>query len=175
MTYLNFFANSPVSNEQAEAHQRTVFVGLGNEEGYPRKGYVDFVDNQIASGSGTIRVRAVLDNKEHGLTPGLFARVKLLANKSTPVILIDEQAILTDQDRKYVYVLGEGNTAMRRDIKTGRSAEGFRIITDGLNAGDRIIVHGIQKVFFPNMPVTPQTISMGDPSSPAGPKRDAPH
>jgi multidrug efflux system membrane fusion protein len=74
--------------------------------------------------------------------------------------------VLTDQDRKYVYVLGEGNTAQRRDVKLGRMVEGLRVVNEGLSAGDKVIVHGVQKVFFPGMPVAPQTISMGDPPPP---------
>jgi multidrug efflux system membrane fusion protein len=76
--------------------------------------------------------------------------------------------VLTDQDRKYVYVLGPENRALRRDIQVGRMSDGLRIVTAGLAAGDPVIVHGVQKVFFPGMPVQPQTISMGDaPPAPA--------
>jgi len=76
--------------------------------------------------------------------------------------LIDDAAIITDQDRKFVYVLGEENHAVRRDINPGRSIDGFRVIDSGLEPGDKVIVHGIQKVFFPNMVVQPQPIKMGD-------------
>jgi multidrug efflux system membrane fusion protein len=178
LTYLRYFANAQQSSEetviaeQIDQKNRTVFIGLGNEEGFPRQGYVDFVDNRITPSTGTIRIRAVLDNKDHRLTPGLFARVKLLAAESKQAVLISESAILTDQDRKYVYVLNKENQAVRRDIKTGRIIEGFRMVEAGLNSGDQIIVHGIQKVFFPNMPVSPQVIAMGDPPpspAPSGP------
>jgi multidrug efflux system membrane fusion protein len=84
-------------------------------------------------------------------------------------VLVDDKAILTDQDRKYVFVLGAGNTAERRDVRLGRIIDGLRVVTGGLNAGDRIIVHGVQKVCFPGMAVTPQTIGMGDPSPPPAP------
>ena len=81
-----------------------VKVGLSGEEGYPHAGKVDFLDNQVARSTGTIRVRALLDNADRQFTPGLFARVQLLA---APVraMLIDDKAVLTDQDRKYVYVV----------------------------------------------------------------------
>jgi multidrug efflux system membrane fusion protein len=78
-------------------------------------------------------------------------------------LLIDDKAILTDQDRKYVYVLGPNNIAERRDIKPGRIVDGLRIVTTGLSAGDKVIIHGVQKIFFPGMPVAPQMIKMGDP------------
>ena len=167
-TYLHF---SRVAQQTGSSGKKdiTVLVGLGNEEGFPRQGKLDFVDNQVDPNTGTIRLRAVLDNKNHELTPGLFARVKLLEPESEQMVLIDDKAILTDQDRKYVYVLGPENRAMRRDISMGRSIEGLRIVTAGLQQGDRIIVHGIQKVFFPGMPVSPETINMGDPPPMPGP------
>ena len=167
LTYLRYF-NQP-SSSQDQPDQRKVFIGLGNQQGFPHEGYVDFVDNRVAPTTGTIRLRAVLDNKDHSLVPGLFARVKLLATKPEQAILITDESILTDQDRKYVYVLGEQNQATRRDIEIGRTAEGFRIVTKGLKPGDQVIVHGIQKVFFPNMPVAPQVITMGDPPPVAKP------
>ena len=145
---------------------RPVFVALSNEEGFPHAGHVDFVDNQVNPDTGTIRMRAVLQNKDYQLTPGLFARVKLLATESQQAVQIDDQAILTDQDRKYVYVIGPENSAVRRNIKIGQIVDGLRIVTEGLQSGDQVIVHGLQKIFFPGMAVTPQIIHMGDPPPP---------
>jgi multidrug efflux system membrane fusion protein len=145
-----------------------VFVGLANEQGYPHEGVLDFVDNQVNPQTGTIRGRAVLDNKDGAFTPGLFARVRLQGSQSHSALLVDDKAVLTDQDRKFVYVLGPENRALRKDITLGRTAEGLRVVSSGLQAGDRVIVHGVQKVFFPGMPVAPQQIAMGDPApSPA--------
>jgi multidrug efflux system membrane fusion protein len=143
-----------------------VLIGLGNEEGFPHEGRMDFVDNRVDPATGTIRARAVLENKDRLFTPGLFARVQLLGSGKFSAMLIDDKAVLTDQDRKYIYVLGEGNTAQRRDVKLGRMVEGLRIVNEGLRAGDKVIVHGVQKIFFPGMPVNPQMISMGDPPPP---------
>lgn len=145
-----------------------VVVGLSNEEGFPHEGILDFVDNQLNPATGTIRLRAVLDNPERRFTPGLFARVRLQSSDSQRVILVDDKAILTDQDRKYVYVLGEGNTAQRRDVQLGRAVDGLRVVSAGLQGDERIIVHGTQKVFYPGMPVQPQAVKMGDP--PAAPQ-----
>ena len=175
LIYLRYFGNSQQLIGHDEQNRRTVFVGLGNEDGFSREGYVDFIDNRVDPDTGTIRLRAVLENKDYQLTPGLFARVKLLATKAEQSILINDQAILTDQDRKYVYVLGDENSAMRRNIKTGRAIEGLRIVTEGLKPGEKIIVHGIQKVFFPNMPVMPQVIGMSDPPPSAGQMPAAEH
>jgi len=142
--------------------QNPVRVGLANEVGFPHEGYMDFVDNQLDPETGTIRARAVLDNQQRIFTPGLFARVQLLGSGSKAVLLVDDKAILTDQDRKYVYLLGPENRAVRRDVETGRLAEGLRVITSGLSAGDQVIVHGVQKIFYPGMVVNPQQVKMGN-------------
>jgi multidrug efflux system membrane fusion protein len=146
----------------------TVLVGLADEDGFPHRGRLDFVDNKVDPATGTIRARAVLDNRDRVFTPGLFARVKLLGRSRFRALLVDDKAILTDQDRKYAYVLGPENRALRRDVKLGRKVEGLRVVTEGLAPGDRVIVYGVQKIFFPGLPVKPQTITMGDPP-PAGP------
>ncbi|QDH71628.1 efflux RND transporter periplasmic adaptor subunit [Lysobacter alkalisoli] len=167
------------AGEQRAVQDNAVRVGLGGEGGEDRfrhAGKVDFVDNQIDSGTGTIRVRAVVPNPDRLLTPGLFARVRMQGRDRHQALLIDDQAVLTDQDRKFVYVLGEGNAAERRDITLGRASGDLREVSAGLAPGDKVIVHGVQKVFFPGMPVSPTTIEMGGApqvasagSGPAGP------
>ena len=137
-----------------------VRIGLANETGYPHAGLLDFLDNQVDPRTGTIRARAVVPNPDHSLTPGLFARVQMEGGEQIAALLIDEKAVLTDQDRKYVYVLGPGNTAVRKDIELGRRVDGLRVVNDGLDAGDKVIVRGVQKVFFAGMPVTPQLVAM---------------
>jgi multidrug efflux system membrane fusion protein len=172
--YVYFQGDEQVYLRSADLAQRgrnaealPVFVGLAHEDGFPHEGRLDFVDNQVDPATGTIRSRAVLPNADRRFTPGLFARVRLVGSGAIKAVLVDDKAILTDQDRKYVYVLGPENKALRRDIKVGRLADGLRIVTEGLAAGDPVIVHGVQKVFFPGMPVQPQTIAMGDgPASP---------
>lgn len=141
-----------------------VRVALANETGFPHTGSVDFIDNQVDPRTGTIRARAVVPNADHALTPGLFARVQMGGGKRQAALLIDEQAVLTDQDRKYVYVLGPGNTAVRKDVVLGRKAGKLRVVDRGLEPADVVLVHGVQKVFFAGMPVAPQEISMGDPA-----------
>ena len=130
-----------------------VRVGLAGEDGYPHAGRVDFVDNRVDAGTGTVRVRAVLPNPDGRLTPGLFARVQLQGGHGFTATLVDDKAILTDQDRKYVYVVDDKSTAQRRDVVTGGLADELRIVTTGLQPGDRVVVDGVQKVFFPGMPV----------------------
>ena len=137
-----------------------VRVGLAGEEGYPHAGTVDFVDNQIDTGTGTVRVRAVLPNPDGQLAPGLFARVQLQGGAGFRAALVDDKAILTDQDRKYVYVVDDKHTAQRRDIEVAGIADGLRIVTGGLQAGDQVVVDGVQKVFFPGMPVQDTVVPM---------------
>ncbi|MDG6348834.1 efflux RND transporter periplasmic adaptor subunit [Luteimonas sp. 8-5] len=145
-----------------------VRVGLANEDGFPHEGTVDFVDNQVDPATGTIRARAVLPNPDRVFTPGLFARVQVQGSGRFDAMLIDDKAVLTDQDRKYVYVLGPENKAVRKDVVLGRMIEGLRVVESGLAADDKVIVHGVQKVFMPGMPVAPQDIAMGAPApSPA--------
>ena len=79
-------------------------------------------------------------------------------------MLIDDKAVLTDQDRKYVYVLGGKGEAVRKDVVLGRMIDGLRVVQSGLAANDKVIVHGVQKIFFPGMPVSPKTIAMGAPA-----------
>ncbi len=153
---------------QRDATRNPVRVGLADETGYPHAGTVDFIDNQVDPATGTIRARAVLPNPDRVFTPGLFARVQLEGSAEFKALLIDDKAVLTDQDRKYVYVLGPGNTAVRRDVVLGRTIEipgsgpgqALRVVQSGLTAQDKVIVNGVQKVFFPGMPVKPQTVAM---------------
>ncbi|HHT5261686.1 efflux RND transporter periplasmic adaptor subunit [Klebsiella michiganensis] len=137
-----------------------VEIGLVGEEGYPHQGKVDFLDNQLTPSTGTIRMRALLDNAQRQFTPGLFARVRLPGSAEFNATLIDDKAVLTDQDRKYVYVVDKEGKAQRRDITPGRLADGLRIVQQGLKPGDRVIVDGLQKVFMPGMPVNAKTVAM---------------
>jgi multidrug efflux system membrane fusion protein len=121
---------------------------------------VDFFDNQLNPATGTIRVRAVVANADRSLTPGLHARVQLQGGDELHALLIDEKAILTDQDRKYVYVLGEGNKAFRKDITLGRQINELRIVQSGLDTTDKVIVIGAQKIFQDGMTVRPQHVAM---------------
>ena len=126
----------------------------------PQPGKVDFLDSQLTPSTGTIRMRALLDNSQRLFTPGLFARVRLPGSAEFKATLIDDKAVLTDQDRKYVYIVDKEGKAQRRDIAPGRLAAGLRIVKQGLNPGDKVIVDGLQKVFMPGMPVNAKTVAM---------------
>jgi multidrug efflux system membrane fusion protein len=142
-----------------------VRVGLANEEGFPHEGHMDFVDNQVNARTGTIRGRAVLENKVVGddnwlFTPGMFARVQLLGSSEHDAILVEDRAVGTDQNQNYVLVLGAGNRLEYRAVQLGRALEGLRIVRKGLNAGDVVVVNGLQRVRA-GVQVTPKMVTMG--------------
>src|SRR5262249_2973735 len=103
-----------------------VRIGLANEAGFPHEGHIDFVDNQINPTTGTIRVRAVLANGQGVFTPGLFARVQLLGSGEYEAILIEDRAVATDQNQRYVFVLGADNRLEYRAVELGRIVDGLR-------------------------------------------------
>ncbi|MCL7704867.1 efflux RND transporter periplasmic adaptor subunit [Enterobacter kobei] len=160
-TYLHY-QNLARSGQGASSNHTAlpVEIGLAGEEGYPHQGKVDFLDNQLAPSTGTIRMRALLDNAQRQFTPGLFARVRLPGSAEFQATLIDDKAVLTDQDRKYVYIVDKEGKAQRRDITPGRLADGLRIVQQGLKPGDKVIVDGLQKVFMAGMPVNAKTVAM---------------
>ncbi|WP_018232133.1 efflux RND transporter periplasmic adaptor subunit [Thioalkalivibrio thiocyanodenitrificans] len=159
--YLRYQAMERNGERSNGAHP--VHVALAGDRDFPHEGVLDFMDNHLDPNTGTIRGRALLSNHEGVFTPGLFARVRLPGSGTFHALLVDDKAILTDQDRKYVYVLGEDSRALRRDVRIGRMVEGLRVVESGLEPGDRVLVHGVQRVFFPGMPVQAQVIAMGDP------------
>jgi multidrug efflux system membrane fusion protein len=137
-----------------------VQMGLANEAGFPHEGKLDFVDNRIDPVSGTVRMRAVLRNGDAALTPGLFARVQVGSESGKgDALLINDTAIGTDQNRKYVYVVGADNKAEYRVVTLGPLVDGLRVARSGLKAGDRIVVNGLQRV-RPGAPIAPEVVPM---------------
>ena len=136
-----------------------VKVGLAGEEGFPHSGKLEFVDNQLDSRSGSVRMRATLANTDRALAPGLFARVQIAGGAPTPQILIVDRAINTDQDRKFVYVVDKEGKAEYRTVKLGPLNNGLRVVRDGLKPGEKIVVNGLQRV-RPGAPVAPQMVPM---------------
>lgn len=144
-----------------------VRVGLANESGFPHTGQVGFTDNRLDPQTGTITVRATLVNDQGLFTPGMFARVQMQGRSDFQAVLIDDKAVLTDQDRKYAYVVGEGSRAERRELRLGRMFEGRRIVESGLQAGDQLVVAGMQRIYYPGMPLAPKPAA--DAAKPATP------
>lgn len=149
-----------------------VKVGLAGEEGFPHTGKLEFVDNQLDSRSGSVRMRATFANSERLLAPGLFARVQIAGGAPQQQILITDRAIGTDQDRKFVYVVDKAGNAEYRAVKLGPVNEGLRIVREGLKPGEKIVVNGLQRV-RPGAPITAQTVPMVATTSTPAPAKDA--
>jgi len=159
-TYLAF-RELARSGDGGGAHRARipVFLGLANEQGFPHEGYVDFVDNQLDPSTGTIRTRAVFSNKDRLFTPGLFARIKLVGNDHRLTPLIQDRAIGTDQDKKFVLVLKPDSTVDYRPVQVGRLIGGLRIVESGLKPGEQIVINGLQRA-RPGTKVAPTLADM---------------
>lgn len=154
-----------VDRSRAQGAPVPVQMGLADEEGYPREGVVASVDNRLDPTSGTIRVRAVFDNRDGLMLPGLYARVRLGGSAPHDAVLVDEKAIGTDQDKRYVLVLDKANHADYRAVQLGASVGTLRVVTHGLAAGERIVVGGLQRV-RPGDVVAPNLVSMDGQAAP---------
>jgi RND family efflux transporter MFP subunit len=136
-----------------------VLMGLASEEGSPHKGYIDFLENRLDASTGTMRGRAVFENKDGRFTPGLFARVRLVGSAPYRATLINDRAVGTDQGQKFVLVVDDKSAAQYRVIKLGPLIDGLRVVREGVKPGETIVVNGIQRV-QPGMIVTPQKVAM---------------
>jgi RND family efflux transporter MFP subunit len=133
-----------------------VELQLADEQGFPHRGYIESFDNRLDPNTGSILLRAVFDNKDERIVPGLFARIRVPLSARHPALLVEERAIGTDQGQKYVFSLSSSNTVEYRAVKLGPDVNGKRIIREGLQAGEQIVVNGLQRV-RPGMPVAPQS------------------
>jgi len=124
------------------------------------------VDNQVSSSTGTIRLRATFANKNLALTPGLFARIRLQGGGARSGCLAKDEAVVTDLNQKYVFVVGTNNILTYRPVKLGPMTEGLRVVRDGLREGDVIVVSGLQRV-RPGAAVTPKKVSMANQPNPS--------
>jgi membrane fusion protein, multidrug efflux system len=167
-TYLRYAGRARNNGSNWRDGKLVVHLGLANEEGYPHEGRLDFVDNQIDPNTGTIRTRAVFSNKSRALTPGLFARVQLVGDHKRKALLVRDAAIGTDQDRKFVLVVGPGDSLVYRPVVTGRLVDGLRIIDSGLQPNEKVVVNGLMRV-RPGMKVAPTLSEMtaADSAAPA--------
>jgi len=148
---------------QGQRSQTTpVYMGLSNEDGNPHLGQMNFIDNQVNPKTGTIRGRAVFDNFAGQYTPGLYARLKLVGSAIYSGLLIKDEAVGTDLGKKYVLLVDQDNKVVYRSIDLGPQLEGLRIVRNGLQKGDRIIIHGLQRI-RPGAVVIPEVAPMADP------------
>ena len=177
--YADFAMDEPTYLAYVRAGQTTpdkaqdipVQVGLAGEASAAHTGKVKSFDNQINMASGTIRVRALLDNADGKLVPGMYALVKIAVPKEGAALLVTDRAVNTDQDRKFVFVVGADNMATYRPVQLGGVVDGLRIIKSGLQAGEKIIVNGLQRA-HPGAPVMPSEVPME--AQPEAPKAAPP-
>jgi len=126
--------------------QVPVEIGTLSDDGTPLQGRLQLIDNAVDAASGTIRVRAVFDNPDNRLIPGQFVRVRMGEPKAESRMMISERAVGTDQDKKFVFVVDDANTVVYRQVELGGTVDGMRIVEQGLNPGDNIVVNGLQRV-----------------------------
>lgn len=166
--YASFNADEPIVTlalkalgREAVAQMKVDRIPVRIETGADAElnGQLQLIDNQVDASSGTVRMRAVFDNDDGHLMPGQFVRLRMGEATAKPALLVSERAIGTDQNKKFVLVVGEGNKADYREIKLGAISDGMRVVTNGLNAGERIVVNGLQRV-RPGAVVAPQMVSM---------------
>lgn len=131
------------------------FLGLDDEQGFPHEGAIDFASNELDADTATLTVRAIFENADEFLTPGLFARVRVPISGEKETLLIPDEAVGADQALRFVWVIGEDNTAERRTLQLGPRHEGLRVVRSGLQPDERIVIRGIQFV-RPGATVNPQ-------------------
>jgi multidrug efflux system membrane fusion protein len=167
-----------VSAQSRKAAPVTVRIGLANETGFPHEGKLEFVDNRVDPATGSVRMRAMFKNADQTLAPGLFTRVQLAAGNGTgtasKTVLINDRAIGTDQNRKFVFVVDAAGKAEYRQVTLGPMIGGLRVVRDGVKAGETVVVNGLQRV-RPGAPVSAQMVAMdADPTqAPATPAKSA--
>lgn len=156
------------ANVRTDVKSVPVELRLADETGFPHQGRIESFDNQLDIASGTIVLRALFANPDGALVPGLYAHARIPIGEPAPALLVDERAINTDQNQKFVLAIGANNVAEYRKVLLGSLENGRRVIREGLSATDRVIVAGLQKVRS-GMPVDPQ-LAMPEPkASPALP------
>ncbi len=146
-TYLDLLGSgSPGKGSWFSGSQFPALMRLANEDTFARTGAVDFIDNRVNANTGTVRVRAVFDNPTGVLKAGLFVRVRLPIGNPYQTLLVADEALLSDQGRKYVYVVNDDNEVVYRPVTIGQEIQSLRAIKDGLAKGDRVILSGMQRV-----------------------------
>ncbi|HEY7494467.1 MAG TPA: efflux RND transporter periplasmic adaptor subunit [Candidatus Tectomicrobia bacterium] len=146
-TYLKEIRRSHTEERtNSQASRTPVYLALADEAGFPHKGSVDFVDNRLDPGTGTITARAVVPNPDLALTPGLFARVRVPTSDTYRALLLPSEAVGSDLSQQFVFVVNDQNLAEYRKVTLGPIIDGLRVIRNGLQPDNWVIVNGIQRV-----------------------------
>ena len=160
-TYLKYarLAQDGKRVDTREAQANPVYLALADDREFSHIGHIDFVDNRIDAQTGTIRLRASFANTDNQLMPGLYAKLRLAGSASYEGVLIDEKAIGTDLNNKFVLLVNAANQLEYRAVELGEKLDGLRIVNKGLTATDRIVVNGLQRV-RPSMQIEPKLVDM---------------
>jgi membrane fusion protein, multidrug efflux system len=138
--------NQPTDPADVRDLKIPVEMGLANDEGFPRQGILDFVDNKFDTGTGTIRCRGVFDNSDHSLTAGLFIHVRVPFGKPHEALLLSPRAVANDREKKYVLVVDQVSIAQYRQVQVGAQHGDLVVIVSGLHANDNVVVNGLRGV-----------------------------
>jgi RND family efflux transporter MFP subunit len=157
--FLRYQGNGHARTAPGARARRPVQMALASDEGFPREGHLDFLDNQLNPATGTIRGRAVFANPRDELTPGLFVRLRLSSGGLQRGVLIQDRAVGTDLGKKFVYVVDSSSVVGYREVTLGPVVDGFRVVHTGLSAGDRVVLNGLQRV-RPGVKIAPTLVAM---------------
>jgi RND family efflux transporter MFP subunit len=152
-----------------EGSRPPVFIGLASEKGCPHEGYVDFINNQVSTATATLQVRGVFKNAKPSrgprlLAPGMWVRIRVPIGTPYQALLVTQAAIGTDQNVQFVYVVNEQDEVVRRNVTLGTEHEGLVVVRKGVEAGDRVVVEGLQHV-HPDVKVAPSLVPMPVPET----------
>jgi multidrug efflux system membrane fusion protein len=154
-SYLAYSRSRAIAKAAGQEASYDALVGVTDEREPARKARLDFLDNRVDQATGTIRARAVVPNPDLFLTPGLFGTIRVAGSNPHRGVLIPDEALGTDQDRRIVWVVAEDGTATARQVRLGPRIDGYRLIRDGLKGDETIVIAGLQRV-RPGAKVTPQ-------------------
>jgi RND family efflux transporter MFP subunit len=157
-TFLQFDRYARIHGGEGKSGRVPVDLELADEDGYPRRGFVESMDNRLNPETGSLTLRMTFPNLDGALVPGLFARVRVPIGAPQPTLLVSERAIGTDQSQKFVLVVGKDKIAAYRTVRLGGTVDDKRVVRSGLRQGDRVIVDGLMHV-RPGMPVDPEVAS----------------
>lgn len=158
--YVYFESNQQTAEDNPYGERVPVRIGLAGENSFPYRGQLDFIDNQYNAHTGTLQYRAQVANRDGALRPGQFVRVEMPVATADAAMLVDQKAVMTDQDRRFLYVVDDNNRVERRFVETGRRVDGLLVITKGLAAGDNVVVNGLQKIAAAGIEVAPRHVNM---------------
>ena len=142
-------------------------MALANDQGFPHEGRMNFLDNQVDPSTGTIHGRAIFDNKDRSLTPGLFVRLRLPGTGRYKGVLVQDRAVGTDLDKRFVFVVDGDRKVAYRTVTLGPIVDGLRVIRTGLAGGEIVVVNGLQRI-RPGATVEPEAVAMDRGGTAAG-------